>query len=111
MQSTIGAKRAVRMARGAFARVVDGKGAIVSVWDGALWITQEGDRRDYYVGAGDSFELDRDGVAVIYAMQQAVVTLTAPAHAHSALGAMSHRLARLWADAYARYSNPTTAAL
>jgi hypothetical protein len=104
MQSTIGAERAVRMARGALERVVDGKGAIVSVWDGALWITQEGDRRDYFVQAGNSFRVEHGGVTLIHALRRSIVTLEAP-------GGLRHRLARLWTNSYARYSNPTTAAL
>lgn len=104
MQSTIGVERAARLARGSLARIADGKGACIQVWDGALWITQEGDPRDYFVPAGESFRVERDGVALIHALQRAVVTVTAPAPAAS-------WLARLWANSYARYSNPTTAAL
>ena len=39
------------MARGSYARIEDGRGILVYVWDGELWITQEGDPRDHFVRA------------------------------------------------------------
>jgi hypothetical protein len=104
MKSSIAMEGAVRMGRGALARIEDGKGACIQVWDGALWITQEGDARDYYVPAGESFAIARDGVTLIHALRRSVVALEAPER-------LRHRLARLWAGTYARHSNPTTAAL
>ncbi len=75
MKSTLSAKGAARIARGALARIVDGSGALVSVWDGALWITQEGDARDYYIPAGQSFRIQRDGLTLVHALQRSIVTL------------------------------------
>lgn len=109
--------RAIRIARGEFVRIEDGKGLLVHLWDGALWITHEGDRRDYLVKPGDSFELKRHGVSLVYAMRRSVITVTGPQVHERArqacgwLGGLRHRMARLWADSYAPYSNPTTAGL
>src|SRR5262245_27082308 len=66
------------MERGSTARIDDGKGILVYVWDGELWITQEGDARDHYVGPGRWFRIERDGASLLYAMRSTHATLTAP---------------------------------
>jgi hypothetical protein len=63
---------------GAMLRVQQGEGVVVYVWEGDLWLTQEGDRRDYLLRAGQWFRLDRGGVAVATALGRAVVSVTAP---------------------------------
>jgi hypothetical protein len=127
----------IGMARGSLARIEDGKGVLVYLWEGELHITQERDRRDYFVKPGGWFQLDREGVALVYALRRSHVTLTAPVAAHYArrismrirgsskarliydraqgsagwLQGLRHRLSRLWTNSYYRHSNPTTAAL
>jgi hypothetical protein len=127
----------LNMARGSFARIVDGKGILLYVWDGELWITQESDRRDYFIQRGEWFQVERGGVALAYARRRASISLTAPVPAHYArritltlpgtsaprviydraqepggwLDGARHRLARFWSDSYAPFSRPTTAAL
>lgn len=64
--------------RGAVLRIQDGPGVVLYVWEGDLWLTQEGDRRDHFVRAGEWFRLDRGGVAVASALGHAVVSVTAP---------------------------------
>jgi hypothetical protein len=126
----------VGLARGSLARIEDGKGLLVYLWDGALHITQERDRRDYFVEPGGCFELAREGVTLLYAMRRSHITITAPVEAHYARrislrlpGALAprvlydraresrgwahgvrSRLARLWTNSYSRYAKPTTAA-
>jgi hypothetical protein len=56
-------------------RIVDGRGTVVHVREGAVWITQEGDRRDYYVPARGSFRLTRDGLTLISAIGSASVAV------------------------------------
>jgi hypothetical protein len=46
----------------------DGIGRSIVVFRGLLWITQDGDRRDVFVGSGESFTIDRPGRALIEAM-------------------------------------------
>jgi hypothetical protein len=119
------------MARGSLARIEDGRGMLLYVWDGGLWITQERDSRDYYVKPGEWFRLGRNGVVLAYALSRSSVTVTAPVPSHYArrivLGARviydrgqepggwreaaRQRLTRLWAGAFAPFSRPTTAAL
>jgi hypothetical protein len=124
------------MARGAFVRIEDGRGMLFYVWDGELWITQERDRRDYFIRPGERFEVEREGLVLAYALRPSHITLTAPVPAHYArritlmmpgaraervlydrereaagwLAGLGHRLVRLWANSYARHSTPTTAA-
>jgi hypothetical protein len=51
--------------------------------DGELWITQHEDQRDLVVPAGGCFTLDRDGIAVISALQASSVWLREPTRAKS----------------------------
>jgi hypothetical protein len=45
----------------------------VDCLDGCVWITQEGDRRDILLDAGQGFMLDRAGTAIVYALRDAGV--------------------------------------
>jgi hypothetical protein len=65
-------------------RIEDGRDLLVHVWQGSLWITQEGDRRDILLQAGQSFRLDRDGTALAKCWDNAVVALTSPHEARAA---------------------------
>jgi hypothetical protein len=105
------------MGRGSVLRVEDGAGVLIYVWEGALWLTQEGDARDRHLGAGSWFRLDRDGVTLAQATSRSTVTLTAPAPERYArriaLGQMeiySPARARFWARLLAPHARPTTAA-
>ena len=54
-------------ARGIY-RIEDGAGLQIECLSGALWITQTGDHRDITLERGQSFELDRDGMAIVYGL-------------------------------------------
>ncbi len=45
---------------------------------GELWITQEGDGRDYLLAAGQMFIVTRPGLVVVQALQPARVQITPP---------------------------------
>jgi hypothetical protein len=45
----------------------DGAGLSVTCRDGAVWITQSNDARDVVIEAGESFTLDRPGLALVAA--------------------------------------------
>jgi hypothetical protein len=66
------------MPRGELLRIEDGAGIAVRVHSGSVWITQEGDPRDYWLEAGDVVRLDRGGLAVLAATRRAFVQLSAP---------------------------------
>ena len=127
----------IRMPRGSVLRIEDGRGVVVHAWEGHFWITQSGDTHDSFVAPGESFTLDRDGVALVQAMRRAVATLTAPMPALYArsvtlvaggtrasrvlyesgrerlpLGTrLRLRAARWWTGLFAPRANPTTAVL
>jgi Protein of unknown function (DUF2917) len=69
-------RRAYCLTRGDLLRIANGDGTLLSVHEGELWLTQEGDRRDRYLGPGDSFQLDRAGLAIASALQRSLVSLT-----------------------------------
>jgi len=54
-------------------RIVDGEGLILLCLEGTVWLTQEDDRRDIILAAGESFTLDRKGLAVLYALSAACI--------------------------------------
>jgi hypothetical protein len=68
----------IAMTRGSILRVEDGRDLTLYVWEGAVWLTQEGDARDRWVGAGEWFRLDRQGAAIAHATQRTVMTIAAP---------------------------------
>jgi Protein of unknown function (DUF2917) len=127
----------VGMTRGSMLRIDDGRDILVYVWEGEVWVTQDGDRRDHMLRAGDWFRLDRNGSALVYSFRRSVLTLTAPEpeyyaqrvlllragsstplvlyDAREARGAVFERFAarlrRAWARLYFPQARPTTAAL
>ena len=60
-------------------RLHDPRGARVECVRGALWITQNSDRRDYFLAANDALTLDRPGLALIHAQEPSEVVLSEPA--------------------------------
>jgi hypothetical protein len=54
------------------------RGALVRCVEGLVWITQDGDRADHIVGAGDSFRVDRDGSVIVQATRPARVAIESP---------------------------------
>jgi hypothetical protein len=58
-----------RLAPGALLRIRGGKGQVVAVFDGEVWITQDNDLRDAVIGSGESFLLDRPGLALAQALR------------------------------------------
>jgi hypothetical protein len=56
-------------------RIEAGQGQRVTCVRGPVWITQERDERDTILAAGQSFVLDRPGVAVVFAFRGATITV------------------------------------
>jgi hypothetical protein len=56
----------------------DQPGTKIHVWSGAVWLTQEGDIRDYYLTAGQSFTVSCKGTALATAMSRSRVSVTPP---------------------------------
>jgi len=57
----------VRLNTGELLDIDDGEGFTVECLEGALWITQSNDPRDIVLKAGQSFVLDKPGLALVCA--------------------------------------------
>ena len=66
----------LQIPRSGYFQVIDGRGTLVRCLFGSVWLTQDGDPRDIMLGAGDTFRLDRDGVAIVYATDDASLTFS-----------------------------------
>jgi DUF2917 family protein len=82
------------MARHSVLRIDDQPGTKIHVWSGAVWLTQEGDARDYYLTAGQSFTVERGGTALATAMCRSSVSVTPAAPRES----RAQRLLRILAS-------------
>jgi hypothetical protein len=51
----------------------DRRGEVISCMSGILWITQEGDLKDYIVGAGRYFWVTKPGTVVVQALEDSKV--------------------------------------
>ncbi len=60
-------------------RVRNGTGQTILCLKGMIWLTQQNDVRDIVLGAGESFTLDRPGLALLYALNPACATILRPA--------------------------------
>jgi len=69
----------VGMPRGSLLRFDEGMGVLVYVWEGEVWLTQEGSRRDHVLAAGRWFRLDQGGAALAHALRRSVVSLSSSA--------------------------------
>ena len=66
--------------------VEDGKGLEITAVSGTVWITQACDRRDVFLTRGQSFILDRQGRAVVYALKDAAIVVGLPPCALASCG-------------------------
>jgi Protein of unknown function (DUF2917) len=123
----------IGMTRGSVLRIENGRDLLLYVWEGGIWVTQQGDPRDRYVAAGEWFRLDRNGLAVASALRRSTMAITAPAPelyaeritlsrggsrvaevlyaAATAKSSPMARLRRFWTGLFAPHARPTTAAL
>jgi DUF2917 family protein len=56
-------------------RIENGRGTRVTCIHGVVWVTQERDARDIILTAGQAADLDRPGLAVVFALKPATVTV------------------------------------
>jgi hypothetical protein len=69
-------RHAMTLGQGNLLRITDGRGLLVQVTRGELWITEEKEHRDIVLRGGESFRLERDGVALIYALTPCELTMS-----------------------------------
>jgi hypothetical protein len=82
----------VGIPRGSLLRIDGGVGVLVHVWEGELWLTQEGSAIDHVLQGGQSFRIDRGGATLAHAFQRSLVSLTPPAPRISPLRAWGAKL-------------------
>jgi hypothetical protein len=70
----------LQLARHQHVEVIDGRGASMRCLFGSVWLTQDGDPRDIVLAAGDTFTLDRDGVAIVFATDDASLSFSSTTH-------------------------------
>ena len=68
----------VFLEHGGVLRVTNGAGLLVAAHAGTLWITEDGDQRDIIVTNGRSYRIRSGGLAIINALEHAIVTISAP---------------------------------
>ncbi len=70
-----------KLEKDALLHVRDASGRCLAVFRGAVWLTQENDPRDILLESGDSFTFDRQGLALVHALEATslVVLDAAPA--------------------------------
>ena len=71
-------KAPVGMPRGTSLCIADGRGILVNVSHGEVWLTQDGSNKDHLLRSGESFRLDRDGAAILHSFRRSAVTLASP---------------------------------
>lgn len=123
---------ALPLARGSLLRIEDGRDLLLYVWQGGVWLTQEGERRDHFVAAGGWARVSARGLTLVSALKRSLVSLTSPFEedfagridlvhgggvvetiAATAPGLARARayLARRWMRWFAPQAQPTSAAL
>ena len=65
-------------------RIEGGKGLQITSIDGVVWVTQANDDRDIILSRGQSFILDRKGLAVVYALKEAAILVGPAGHVTAA---------------------------
>ena len=58
----------MELARNQMLTITGGLGMTVTCVRGSIWITQNNDSRDVVLATGETFVVDRDGVALLSAM-------------------------------------------
>lgn len=61
----------ISLRKGAIYRLPDGRGQRIESLSGSLWLTIDDDVRDILVNPGQGFSIDRDGAALISALDDA----------------------------------------
>jgi hypothetical protein len=68
----------MELRRGGLLRIDHARGMLLHVRRGHVWITEEGDTRDYFLSAGGAFTITRPGTTLIGALEASVLSLTPP---------------------------------
>jgi len=67
----------VLIPRGTVLRIRDGAGIALATVTGSVWVTQEGDIRDFELNSGDSRRFEQDGLTLVYALRDTQLRVAA----------------------------------
>jgi len=81
-----------KMFRNQSTSVAGRRGMTIRIAQGRVWLTRDGDIRDYILGAGDSLELGAGGRVVLFGLEDGFLQIDTPERAP---GLWSGLLARL----------------
>lgn len=70
-------------------RIRKGRGQTVMVLEGQVWITQDGDPRDVFLGDGELFTLDSPEMTLVQALEDTRLLVFAPARSAQVVAATS----------------------
>jgi hypothetical protein len=74
-----------RLGSGEILKIHDGRGRTLAVFKGLVWVTQDGDPRDAFIAKGETFTLDRPGLAIVEALSDTrLAVIEAPAENEAA---------------------------
>jgi Protein of unknown function (DUF2917) len=68
----------IQLTEGNLISLPDAEGSTVAVLWGSVWLTQDGDSRDYELNAGESLTIRGDGQTVISAFENSAITILQP---------------------------------
>jgi hypothetical protein len=105
-------KAGIWISRGNMARIRDGRGMLLRVQHGAVWLTQTGSTDDVYLDAGESFRIDRDGLTLVSPCGRAPLALIRLEGSIAVTRVLAQRMATrfwsFWAGVYRIASRPST---
>jgi DUF2917 family protein len=87
---------ALRIARGELACINNGRGVLIRVEHGRVWLTRANETTDVCLGAGESFRIDREGLTLISALGEAPFALVRLDPAAPDMPAIAQRVANLF---------------
>jgi hypothetical protein len=76
-------------------RLEGAAGTKLQILLGSVWITQEGDRNDYYLSATDTITLERPGLALVHALEPTELVVWRPVPQISVTAQLARGLARV----------------
>ncbi len=90
----------IDLPRGAVLRIAGGEPHVIDVFEGQVWLTQDGDPRDVILEAGESFRFDCDGLTLVQAFRPSRLLVSDVAETSRTMNASAlHRRARAQRDA------------
>ena len=68
----------IQLTQGNLISLPDAEGSTVAVLWGSVWLTQDGDSRDYEINAGESFTIRGNGLVIVSAFENTALTVLQP---------------------------------